>query len=202
VNTSQVFSPQGGSGQYSFSVKSGNGSITNQGIFTAGSETGTTVIALTDGINTVESTVTINPSLSISPSSALTSVLVPVTFNLAGGVPPYSYQIVGGEGSISDEGVLLATNTGLITIKASDSQNTVLFARVTVNSQLQLTANSDRVLRQGSLLLKAKNGIPPYQFSIVSGDGNLSEYGSNGDEMAFYASNLHGSVTFRFKDAS
>lgn len=202
INTNFILAAQGGTSSYIFSIVSGGGSINPHGQFTAPAAPGVTILEVSDGVHSSQSTVTITSALQLSPSSATTSVAQPITLTLSGGAPPYSYIITQGLGSISTNGILTPSQAGSITIKGSDSQGTVRWATVQVNDNLLLSANVNKVPRSGTLYLQAQNGMPPYTYSILSGGGSLSHTTSTHQSVAYTASSTTGSVTLQVTDSS
>lgn len=127
---------------------------------------------------------------SSSPTSSVLA-LTPTIYTLAvnntrafvasGGVPPYTYSVVSGGGSIgASSGIYIAgASAGSATIKVQDSVGSEATATITVNAGLssllstltQLGApNSTDVLSQNIV----SGGVPPYFYSTTAGAGTVN----------------------------
>ncbi len=111
--------------------------------------------------------------LAISPASTTIPVNGAVTFTATGGVPPYTFLIVSGPGTInSSTGQYIASAAaGPVVVQVKDTQGATSNASITVTSTagpLTLTPTSASVNVSGSLTFIATGGTPPYSFSLQS----------------------------------
>ena len=113
-----TFTPGGGSGSYSFSLVSGTGTLAGPTYTTVTAET--SVIRLTDTVtlSTQNATVVAYFPLTIVPSSANVQTGDTYPFTASGGVPPYTYSVILGTGTIN-------SSTGLFSAPLSAESDTV-----------------------------------------------------------------------------
>jgi len=136
---SKTFTAAGGIGSLSFALQtnqSGGSINASTGIYTAGENAGTDVIAVTDADSTqVTATVTITAPLQISPTSKNLSAGASFTPAATGGVIPYTFSILSGSGTIdSATGLFTASSTPeTVTLRVSDSRGNVSDCLVTVS---------------------------------------------------------------------
>lgn len=134
-NTYQ-FTTAGGLGTITFSLVSGTGTIDpNTGDYTAPSAAGTDVVRATDSIgNTADATITINGALLISPTTKKISINETFTFTATNGVPPRTFSVEAGGGSIDpNTGVYTAPGTSQsVTVRVTDSLDNISEATVTI----------------------------------------------------------------------
>ncbi|MCM2277184.1 MAG: hypothetical protein NDJ89_03845 [Oligoflexia bacterium] len=199
VGSSATFSSAGGVSPYSYSVISGGGTIhASSGVYTAPGAAGTTTVRVTDAQgNTSDAAVTIRPALSISPTSKTLSVGNGATFAAAGGIPPYSYSLAAGTGTISaSSGDYTAPGTpGTATVRVTDAAGATADATVTVNGPISLSPASTQLVAGGSRTFTASGGVAPYAYSVAAGDGSIT---AGGDYTAGASS---GSATVRATDS-
>lgn len=138
-NTYQ-FGATGGVAPYTFSLFTGAGSVTSEGLYTAPSSPSTDIVRVTDSVNsTSDATLTVVSSgpLAISPTTASVPEGGTVTFAGSGGTPSYIFTIVvGGSGSIGAySGTYTASGsvgTAAATIRLADSLGASVTATVDV----------------------------------------------------------------------
>lgn len=107
IGNTKVFQASGGQAPYSYRILSGTGTVDSvTGLYSANGATGNVVIEITDakGIST-QATITVNAAMAVSASTVVQrgypGLVQPIEGSqLSGGVPPYSYRIVSGPGSI------------------------------------------------------------------------------------------------------
>jgi trimeric autotransporter adhesin len=124
----------GGQGPFTYKVTSGGGTVDSSGHFTASTTPGTSVVSITDALgSSTLVTITVNPPLSITPASAtLTASSGQITpFVGMNGIPPYSYSLVSGAGTVSAQGVYtVGSVSGTSTVQVTDGQGTTATAPV------------------------------------------------------------------------
>ena len=113
--------------------------------------------------------------VTITPGKVMLDAGMTETFRAAGGIPPYSYSITSGTGSIdSTSGIYTApASSGQAVVRATDSSAQYAEANVTVNAALSVGSGPGAVDGNTSLTLKPTGGQPPYRFSVVSGTGTV-----------------------------
>ncbi|MCT4641492.1 MAG: hypothetical protein N4A33_04285 [Bacteriovoracaceae bacterium] len=174
------FSAVGGNPPYTFSIDSGSGSITNEGLFTAPIATGSTTVQVTDiSGNSAYALVLIGNSLQISPASKTIGTSQVQTFEAIGGIAPFTYTKVSGVGSIdSSTGVYTAPAfAGSATIEVRDINNNTSFATVTIVDALTVTPSGATVEDLATLSLSVAGGTAPYTYSIYAGNGSIDAGG-------------------------
>jgi hypothetical protein len=135
VNTIQTFQAVGRQPPYSYAVTSGGGTINaSSGLYQAPTSPGTATIQVTDGLGTTfPITVTVNPALSVQPTSITITSSSGQSFPFAGqdGALYYQYAVLSGPGSIDAAGVYTAgTSSGPAIIQVTDRQRTSVTATV------------------------------------------------------------------------
>lgn len=178
---SNTFSVVGGTGvaPYVYSVVSGGGSIgSTSGIYNASGASASVVLRVRDRNgtgNTSDAAVTVNPALSISPTSATPNAGGTQVFTASGGVGAYTFSLnatVGVCGSLSGSGssrTFTADNNGgvcTITVTDSYSPSNSAVANVTVNVPTPNPPTSPSLsaltLTSGTLSFTASAGSPNY----------------------------------------
>ena len=144
VNDGFTFTASGGVGSYTYSVTSGSGSINSgTGAYTAPASTETDTVKVTDTYgNTSTATVTINAALAISPSGFISLIQTGTqTYTATGGVPPYTYSVSSGTGTInSSTGVYTAPSSVEVdTVKVTDSVGNTSTDTVQITTALTLS---------------------------------------------------------------
>jgi len=136
VGNGVAFSATGGQAPYAYSVvSSGGGSIhPATGVYTAPEVPGTYTIRVTDSeFITKDATVTVNPEVSITPATITMTAKSGYTYPFApaGGVPPYTYDVVSGPGTLDSNGIYAAPDTnGSSQLRVRDSLGNSALASV------------------------------------------------------------------------
>ncbi len=129
TSSTHLFSASGGTPPYTFSIQSGGGSINaTTGLYTAAAGVGSATILVTDtrGQQTTSDIDLIPPmtasqdTFTFSQSAGLSS---PLPTWIEGGVPPYSYHLISGPGSIDQSTGMYthAQSGGLAVIEVRDT---------------------------------------------------------------------------------
>lgn len=190
----RTFVASGGRPPYRFAIVSGGGELAVDGArarYTAPDSPGAAVIEVTDELGgRAQARVTVQgeappppPALKIAPASADVTTGGTVDFQASGGVPPYTFSIVSGEGTIDAESGLY-TAPGDPTeaeVQVTDAQQATARATVQVTappeppggSPLKIFPSTVDTRTGRSIVLRASGGTPPYSFSLVSGGGRL-----------------------------
>ncbi|MBC7692707.1 MAG: hypothetical protein H7222_13175, partial [Methylotenera sp.] len=144
VNNSTILTPAGGVAPYSYSVVSGGGSFSGS-TYTAGASVpvgGAAVVRVSDSTGVVvNSNVPVSASLSLSPASVNLAVTNAQTFVPSGGIAPYTFAVVVGNGSVgSSSGVYTAPASPTVaTVRVIDSLGNTAQSIVTVSAALAIS---------------------------------------------------------------
>jgi alpha-tubulin suppressor-like RCC1 family protein len=120
-------------------------------------------------------TVDVRAPLSISPLSIALAVNNTAPFSGVGGIPPYSFSLVSGSGSIdASTGLYTAPAlSGTDTVRVTDSLGFTADAVITVNPALQISPATRSIPVNRNVTFSATGGVTPYTFSIASGGGSI-----------------------------
>lgn len=200
VNNTYTFTATGGQTSYTYSLVSGVGSMNSStGVYTAPASTGSAVVRVTDAIGqTSQATITINPALTISPSSVTLAANAAQTFTGSGGATPYSYSVVSGGGSInSSSGVFTApSSAATVTVRVTDARNNTANATVTVINTLVISPSTITLAINNTYTFTSTGGLAPLTYSLVSGGGSM-----NASTGAYTAPVTTGSAVVRVTDS-
>jgi hypothetical protein len=199
VDGTKKLTPLGGVAPYTYSVLSGGGSVSATGTYTAPNQSGNAVIQIKDARNnTALSNVLIGESLVISPLTKNVLNGESISFSATGGIPPYTYSVVGGVGSINPAtGAYVSPNLAAIeTVRVEDSAGNRSDSTVTVIPRLSL-GSSVYLLKNGTKTFSAISGKAPYTYSLVSGVGSI-----NAATGLYTAPNTTGDAVVRVTDAN
>lgn len=178
VGESIQFSASGGTAPYIFSVDSGVGVISSNGFYTAPSVAGSSVVKAVDSKGE-EAFATINVAIqiSITPTSSTINEGDTITLSGSGGIPPYTYSIVAGDGSINSlSGLYDATgvSSGSAVIEVRDSSANTAFAAITINPSLIISPQVQTIGYGEQISFSATGGDVPYTYSILTGSGSIN----------------------------
>jgi hypothetical protein len=186
VDGAVTFAASGGVGTYHFSTDP-PGAIDPGGAYVAPGTPGVYQVTVEDSDGSPASrtavvTVIVSSALTISPSSITLNVNNSVTFVGSGGLPPYSYSRIAGDGIVdSGSGQYSASGTaGTATIRVIDSDTPpkTADAAVTILAGLALAPSSATVTVDGTRQFVATGGQTPYTYSVDSpGTGTIDAAG-------------------------
>ena len=189
-NGSFTVDPQGGTAPYSYSIISGqsNSSGNTSGTYT-GLESGTYVVKIDDanGCNVACNITLVDtppPSCTILNSTSPDCSIDNGSFEVAGqeGTPPYTFEIISGNGNDSGNSTGSYTNLGAGTyeVKLTDDDGCESFCMITLESPERPSCTAIVDMQpscgnaDGSFTASASDGNPGYTFEIISGNGNNS----------------------------
>ncbi len=185
VNDSLTFSAAGGAPPYVFSIVSGPGSVDSEtGFYTAPAVPGTAQIAVQDVVGVIRSVSvliadpTLNP-LSLIPSAVTISTNDVYFFVSLGGIPPYTYTVTAGSGSINPAtGEFHAPGiASSSTIEVKDAADFTDSADITILEGLVIIPQTVSVPANNNVAFSASGGTAPYSFVMESGTGSIDSGG-------------------------
>ncbi len=183
TNTHQ-FTTTGGLGTITFSMVSGAGAIdSNTGDYTAPGAAGADVVRATDSIgNTADATITVNGALQISPTTRKISINETFTFAATNGVPPRTFSIEAGGGTIDPStGAFTAPSSSQsVTVRVTDALDNTSEATVTIITPAKIWSGgyNNCVLYDDNSLKCWGDGA-----SGKLGSGSTTDRGDNANEM-------------------
>lgn len=194
-----TFTASGGVGSISYSLVSGEGSINPlSGQYTASAGTGSAVVRVTDILgNTSDATVIIVNSLSLAPSLALLQGGASIVFTASGGLAPYSYALISGDGVINSStgAFTAASDPGQSVVRVTDALGTTQDSTITIYDGLAISPFAKTMTVSGSTIFTASGGVPPYVYSVSGGGVIDSATGS------YTAPAIPGTATVTVMDA-
>ncbi len=115
-------------------------------------------------------------AISIDPTTATVNVSEEQIFNVVGGLEPFTWSIVNGEGTLSSttgEQVTADAPTGgvTVTIQVGDNLEQTATATVNVYEELAIDPTSATVMVGETQNFQVVGGLKPYNWSIVDDDG-------------------------------
>ena len=195
-----VFSTVGGKPPYQYSVIQGGGTISAAtGLFTAGSAPGLVIVQVkdTEG-STTTAAVSVVGTLALSPEAVTIVETTTQTFAASGGLPPYSYSISIGDGSVTSSGGVYTApaGSGSAVIVVTDALGNTASSVASVIPKIVVTPGSGGFPDSSKLQLQVVGGKPPYAFSLLSGGGTIDPITG-----LLETSRLVGSLVVRVKDS-
>ena len=202
VNNTVAFSAGGGSTPYTYSITSGSGTINaSTGLFTAAATSGSVTVRVTDNLgNHADAIVTVNDTLDITPASQTLNTGDTLTFSSTGGVPPLTYSIQSGGGSInSATGDYTAPGTiGSAVVEVTDSYGNSDTANVTITSVLTIAPTTKVLAVNNTFTFTGSGGTPPLVYSVTTASGTGTVNSASG---LYTAQASAGSANVRVTDA-
>jgi hypothetical protein len=193
LGDTKTFSATGGMSPYTYSVLSGGGSFSSA-VYTPASA-GTVVVKVTDSLgDTSDATITVNGTLTISPTTVTLGVNDTETFTAAGGVSPYTYSVLSGSGSFSGAVYTAPSSAGSATVKVTDSLGNTANATITINAALAISPSTVTIAVNDTETFSATGGVSPYTYSVAVGGGTISG-------ATYTAPGTAGSATVRVTDS-
>ncbi|WP_291515516.1 glycine-rich protein [Bdellovibrio sp. ArHS] len=169
--------PEGGKGHYVYTILSGEGSIDPQtGEFTAPTNPGTTLIQISDSSGqAIVIEIVVKPPLQITSGSVVIAANNNHTFTATGGIGHPKFTVLSGGGSIDPTTGLYSPQgyTGISTIAVTDAAGTTVLQDITVNSPLKISPMSETMWTLAHTQFQGVDGVPPYSYSMLIGDGTL-----------------------------
>lgn len=200
-NESLNFSASGGHAPHTFIIASGGGSInSNSGAFIAPATPGTTIVRLADSSGVaLSATITIRNTPALSPTAKTLRINRTVTFTATNGVPPYTFSVTSGGGTIDpNTGLYTAPGVaGTATVTVTDANLETGEATVTINPAVSISPASKSLTANETFSFSAVNGEPPFSFSITAGTGTI-----NNSTGLYTAPAAAGTATVRVTDAA
>ncbi|MBI4041002.1 MAG: hypothetical protein HY390_03935 [Deltaproteobacteria bacterium] len=180
-NMTELFFASFGKKPYTFSMRSGYGSIDQYGNYTApdrvngtGIDRETIMVTDANGDSAV-AFVTVVDTLSISPQNITLEINSTKSFQVTGGALPYTYITT--FGTIDSSGYRAPSHEGSGSLTVRDADGNRVTASIFVVLPLKINpGNIKTILRNGVKQFSANGGVPPYQYSVSH--GNISSSGS------------------------
>jgi hypothetical protein len=171
----------GGAPPYTYSVAAGGGSIDASGHFTSPNGPATVTLKVTDSKGaTAEAAITVNAPLVANQTAVTVGGGTSLLVGAAGGQGPFTYQVTSGGGSVDTSGHFTAPATaGTSVVSITDSLGSSTLVTVTINPPLSISPASATLTASSAQTTPfiGLNGVPPYQYSVVSGSGSISTQG-------------------------
>lgn len=178
VNQNYSLSASGGKPPYSYQILNGTGSLNGDSYLAPPSPT-VAQVKISDSLNH-EALVDIEVVSVLDSNIQSFEKLVNQSQSIqgVGGLSPYTYSVLTGQGSIDSEGLFSASaSSGMVSIKITDSLNQEKIVTGQIYSLLQVNPSSIAVALADEEQLVASGGKPPYSFTKLSGVGTLSSTG-------------------------
>lgn len=114
-------------------------------------------------------------SLSLTAGSSSINPGESTSLTANGGTSPYKYSLYSGTGTVSGNYYYAGTTSGnSATVKVTDSSGSVAYVRIYIDSSLSLSFSSSTVSTSGSVILSGSGGTSPYNYTLVSGGGSIT----------------------------
>jgi hypothetical protein len=171
----------GGAPPYTYSIAVGGGSIDASGQFTSPNGPATVTLEVTDSKGaTAQASIAVNAPLVANQPAATIGGGTSLLISAAGGQGPFTYTVTSGGGSVDASGHFTAPATaGTSVVSITDSLGSSAVVTITINPPLVISPASVTLTASSgqSTPFVGTNGIPPYQYSVVSGSGTVNAQG-------------------------
>ncbi len=200
VGESVTFTPSGGTGPYTWSLTTNNSSGSHtDGMYTAGAAPNTTdVLQLTDTATsqTASVTITVKPTLALSPTSVAKAPAEGQSFSATGGIGGNTFAFVTNNsgGTLNPStGAYVAGPTSNVTdtIQVTDSGGHVATATVIVGPALVIAPTSVSLPPRGTTTFTPSGGDEMFTFSVLTNNSK----GAIDSGSGVYTAGDTGSVT-------
>lgn len=116
---------------------------------------------------------------SLSPATASVATGAAVRFVPVGGVPPFSWTVNNGQGTISPDGLFTApssatANGSVVTVMCTDSLGSQAFASVSVGGGFAATYTPNPAIPGSVVTIQINGGKAPYYVQQTGGSGSLT----------------------------
>lgn len=176
VNTTTTFTASGGVPPYSYAVGIGNtGTVgLTTGAYQAPGIAASETVTVTDALGTTATaTVQVNPPVKISATKTKYYTNTSITVSGADGIPPYTYSLIMGTGTLnSTTGEFTTTTIGTKRFRVTDS--TGASTTLITTAYNPLLTSTFKVAINSVITFTPSGGIPPYTTTLLSGGGSLS----------------------------
>ena len=115
-------------------------------------------------------------ALSISPASAVLQIGDSLPVDTSGGIPPYSYGLVSGDGGFTGNVFSAPASPGLTVIRVRDQAGTSVYGEFTINNPglaLGISPASQTVYTGDGINFSPVGGTGPFSFEVTS-NGSFS----------------------------
>jgi len=180
-STTTVQIATGGAPPYTYSIAAGGGSIDASGQLTSPNGPAMVTLEVTDSKGaTAQALITVNAPLVANQPTTTVGGGTSLPIGAAGGQGPFTYKVTSGGGSVDASGRFTAPATaGTSVVSITDSLGSSTLVTITINPPLSITPASATLTASSgqTTLFVGINGVPPYQYSLVSGSGTVSAQG-------------------------
>lgn len=152
------------------------------GLFTAPQIEKSLCVVVTDRVGQVaESRVSVvSQPLILNAANLIVEVNKTVNIRASGGLPPYSYSKIYGEGTLLPTGTYYTPGARTdALVRVTDAENNTAQVTIQVNDPLSLSPTTIVTVPNKPATVTASGGSPPYSFFILSGGGSISNAQDN-----------------------
>ena len=133
--------------------------------------------------------------LTISPASAVLYSGNTLTIETSGGIPPYSYAVVSGTGTVSGNVYTAPPVTGTERIRVRDSAGNALEAVYTIDAEaigLVISPSVQTIFSGQTIIFIAVGGTPPYNFAVTAAPSGSTTAPGTGTTYSYTAGSVSG----------